>query len=661
MKKNIYVAPGMWIMSLVCCNNILAQIGSTQPTITSFKVQLNPIQNFYKQRLSMATNLSKAFANYKTNAGTASNTQEGLVSNVTINKTPFYTTAAKTETSISGSTGQCSPFKVNFTKSDIEFTVDATTNAQLRSLIYPGSLLNATNLLNGNYNNSTSSLPVPSMNIITTMLPLSATDSAFRTVNSPSAANVNTAINQMYNLNAAGGTNSPTIQYVEGYILESDNQWRVESKHTWDFNINESLSIPVEIINIKAGGGASGSISTSGSVSIQQKRSYAVLVFKQLYYSANIEPVQSAGTAGGTGKFFNTAASNIPEDLIYIKTVDYGRILYLVISADATRQDLAFALNRKFGVNLDMGLNVAGSELGVSGSESAGYSDEFTLNRVFQQSNISYKMVVYGGNPIPLTDLTNISPGDVLNAPDNSISGLINKIASKANINLSVNNVPAPIGFTCCFAKDGATAWVNSNVNYYSQTCNSVFKYDVQLELDRIESSNCRDLDGSEDLYGSLKFTYLKAGSKEVNTDKVYWTMSENNSNENPFRNGSHPVDETKTIITGLTYNEMRNVVLYIGGELHDDEGPLASRDFKCDNCQELNGDFGKRKIFFNELSNTQKSINMLIPDNNNFQALKFGDDTFFQLNFYESGKSSDGTVKVFWRVKVKAYTIYTN
>ena len=137
--------------------------------------------------------------------------------------------------------------------------------------------------------------------------------------------------------------------------------------------------------------------------------------------------------------------------------------------------------------------------------------------------------------------------------------------------------------------------------------------------------------------------------------------MSEDKANDNSFRNGTHHIDETKTIITGLTYEEIRSIVLYIGGELHDDEGILASRDFKCNNCQEFNGDFGKRKIYFNELSNTQKSINILIPDSPDFQPLKFGDDTFLQLNFYESGNSSDGTVKVFWKVKVRAYTVYNN
>lgn len=441
---------------------------------------------------------------------------------------------------------------------------------------------------------------------------------------------------------------------ADGYMLESNSQWKVESKHTMDYDISESVKVPIEVINIGAGVGGSASTSVSGLASLQQQRSYAVLAFKQIYYSASIEPVQPPGTAGATGRYFNTAAANIPDDLLYIKTVDYGRIIYVVVSANTSRQELAFALSRKFGANVNMGLTLTGIDLGVTGNENASVSDQITLNKVFQQSQISFKMIVYGGNPMTsLTDLS-VPYNDIQNAPDGSSTILINKIVSQANMNYSTNNVPLPIGFSCCYAKDGATAWVNSNINFYSESCSPTIKYDLDLELDNLDfiTINSGTFGDHEELYGKLKFTYLKAGSREVNTDRVFWEEAEGAKS---YSKGKHQVDKRENIIKNLSFDELRNVNLFLAGELYDDEGILPSRNYKCNSCQDISGNYGKRRVYFIEIPSVQSSISQL-KLTGDYQVLKMGDDNYLELNFYESDKKSEGYVKVNWKVWIKPH-----
>ena len=54
-------------------------------------------------------------------------------------------------------------------------------------------------------------------------------------------------------------------------------------------------------------------------------------------------------------------------------------------------------------------------------------------------------------------------------------------------------------------------------------------------------------------------------------------------------------------------------------------------------------------------MPSTQNSINSL-PIDGEYHALKFGDDNYLELNFYESDKKADGWVKTKWKVHVKAH-----
>ena len=115
-----------------------------------------------------------------------------------------------------------------------------------------------------------------------------------------------------------------------------------------------------------------------------------------------------------------------------------------------------------------------------------------------------------------------------------------------------------------------------------------------------------------------------------------------------------------QSLFTNLTFNELKNIQLFMGGELRDEEGIFQSRSFKCIECtSETPVNTGAitlimscRLLKFVDMSTTQNSINALMPYSN-WQALKFGDDNFFELNYYESGKKEDGWVKFKWKVWV--------
>lgn len=173
-------------------------------------------------------------------------------------------------------------------------------------------------------------------------------------------------------------------------------------------------------------------------------------------------------------------------------------------------------------------------------------------------------------------------------------------------------------------------------------------KFDVELELDHFIVSNVRDLDGTEDLRGKLGwYTGVNFG-KKINKDPFNFLYL----NYNGYRNGKVQLDMKHLIYSNLTVEELRNIIIYVGGKITDDEGMLEPRKFVCMDCWNQED---QRELKFAEFSSTQASINKLV-NNGSPQFLKFGDDTFFELNYYESGIKNDGWVKFMWRVLVKPH-----
>jgi hypothetical protein len=102
----------------------------------------------------------------------------------------------------------------------------------------------------------------------------------------------------------------------------------------------------------------------------------------------------------------------------------------------------------------------------------------------------------------------------------------------------------------------------------------------------------------------------------------------------------------------------LRNIKLNVGGELQDEESLLGPRIFKCQECQDSDENYGTLNLNFVNSPSTLKSIHDLNMELV-FQELRFGNDNYFELNFYESNNRNDGWINILLRVVVKPRSIY--
>jgi hypothetical protein len=196
----------------------------------------------------------------------------------------------------------------------------------------------------------------------------------------------------------------------------------------------------------------------------------------------------------------------------------------------------------------------------------------------------------------------------------------------------------------------------------------SNLKFDVALRLDNYIISNVRDLDGTEDLYsgheifsGNTIGSHMRLDNAFISNTTIFDLLIPSKRNffaipkpSQPKRSGTYQINKQELIFKDLTLTQLKNIVLVVGGILlFDDEGMIAPRPFYCIDCnQQDQYKPCSRTIRFAEMSSTQTSINNL-KDNGLPQALSFGADKYFELNYYENFKKEDGWVKFKWMVWV--------
>jgi hypothetical protein len=443
--------------------------------------------------------------------------------------------------------------------------------------------------------------------------------------------------NNLLRQNIYGSTSANIMSQL--ILAESESQIRADMKLMNSVDVGAELEIPLVKVPVTVLAGGSIAVTESAQIanSAESKRNTVVLKFEQVFYSAYITPKE------GEMEIFKDVKDNeLPDDLVYISSVDYGQVFYVKFTSDYSKETLMKAINMKFSSGVNLGVTVEG--VPVSGNLHEGTSNlsESEMQSLLSSSNIEIKVGRVGG----MTD----NAFESATSFEEVLAG-IRRISTR----FTPTNLGAPIAYTLNFCKGHSLAYINYNLGYGTQNCGYTFKgkYDVQLELDHMDVDNCQDWDKTEDLYGNVKFTYLKTGNKEVNGDKIFWSKSKDDANSNNFRNGIRRIDEKKILIENLTLNELKNISLYLAGNIKDDEGFLKAKDFECANCQILDGSYGKRKVFFIDESATQESIKKLVL-NGNWQALKFGDDSFLNLTFYEEGKKQDGIVTFKWKVNVR-------
>jgi hypothetical protein len=496
--------------------------------------------------------------------------------------------------------------------------------------IYPGALLNATSVIN----NQLSYYILPSGY---QRKPYRISANLFTMTETPQNPTETIGDNEDYSLasfrNAKSlimSRNAQANPPIEAFIeyIEANTKEEVAIKLGYNFAANVPAEITALITGVPIGVNANLSTSTIATQTSEMSR--IILKVNYNFYSIDASP-----TNDDVRNFLTpVAGSNIETNVVYVSSVLYGTTGYVYFESNKSIAELKAAVEEVVGVAgpLDQGT----ATVNISADARTKFASTVT------------KMVAYGKG-------LGISPGSSL--PVTNLDNLLSLIGNLRS--WGPNNQGSPIAYTMNFLNDGVQAVVSYGTQFPNKICTQTpltdLKFDVELELERFDVANVRDLDGTEDLYGKINFANLKAGTKSVTTDIGLFTKAEADANTNNYRNGSAPIDKRIPLITNLSFSELRNLELTLGGNLADDEGILGSRIFKCADCSSFSGEYGARTLKFIELTNTQSSLNSL-QNNSTYQLLKFGDDYFIELNFYESNNKSDGWVKALFKVWVKPH-----
>ncbi|OCB78746.1 thiol-activated cytolysin family protein [Flavobacterium crassostreae] len=293
-------------------------------------------------------------------------------STASLDKVAF--TAKPTTTLSSAKTGLT---KLNTTTGKIEFeyavkleeskAINPTLifdSSQSNDIIYPGSILRGSSFMNGKYDPLVLSTP---FNDVTLSVELKDYDFPGSVVASPTLSSIRGQLNSFLfkNIDAY----DPKAVPAE-YIYQSDSIYSSNTFH-------KSLNVHVEA-NALAGM-VSANFNYSGSNTSTNSKKYVMVKVYQKFYNASIDPKYVSTWINGDIK----ASECGTHEPLYISSVDYGRIAYLLIETDLSTSEITKMVNAAVGVKF----------LSWSASADVNYSESF---KKLWGSN-SIKIKVLGG------------------------------------------------------------------------------------------------------------------------------------------------------------------------------------------------------------------------------------------------------------------------
>ncbi len=284
------------------------------------------------------------------------------------------------------------------------------------TLLYPGSILNGATFMQGSYD------PLVLSNAfkpVTLFLNIKGGASVTKDNVLPKGSTMFQALSDMQ----LGNSQRFPVSYIPGnYSFEST---KIESEESF----KKALSIHVKA---DYAGIVSASFDYNKNSSSSTNRSLVMVKLTQNVYSAGIDPKYSTDwIEGGVD-----AAQCGSHEPVYISSVDYGRVAYLLIETTQTAEEANFMV--KAAVNVKVG--------GFSGSADVNYSTQF--KKLMNEGKI--KISVLGG---PSRIVTNYDQ-------------FMDYIAlSKTPEDLIITS--APISYTVRRLKDNTTV---DFVNYYKET-----------------------------------------------------------------------------------------------------------------------------------------------------------------------------------------------
>jgi thiol-activated cytolysin len=284
------------------------------------------------------------------------------------------------------------------------------------TLLYPGSILKGSSFMQGTYD------PLVLSNAfkpVTLFLNIKGTGSVTKDNVLPKGSTMFQAISDLQ----LGNENRFPIDYVPGnYSFEST---KIDSEESF----KKSLSIHVKADYAKI---VSASFDYDKNSSTVQKNSYVMVKLAQTVYSAGIDPKYATDWLEG-GVDVAQCGSHEP---VYVSSVDYGRVAYLLIETSMTASEVSTMIKASLNVKL-------GS---FSGSADLNYSTQF--KSLFNSSKV--KVSVLGG------------PANVVTNYDQFMNYISLESSPSALIKTS-----APISYTVRRLKDNSLV---NFVNYYKES-----------------------------------------------------------------------------------------------------------------------------------------------------------------------------------------------
>jgi thiol-activated cytolysin len=313
--------------------------------------------------------------------------------------------------------------------------------------IHPFSIIDGSTILSGAYvtkNNKRNPI------VLYSDLPVSNPADASIVVDDPSAANIQRAVRTL--------SQKPLAGSQTGRINFSSSE--VTSKEEMKMRLN-----------VHTDGFWASSIDNSFEYSSSKSDFTLMAEFEQLYFSINVNDLPA-----NPKDIFSEDIGAIPNDLVYVSSVTYGRKAVLLIKLTNTTQEIV----NKLKVAISAGLRKATIDA------------DLELSKAVQRSEISG--YVFGGN-------ANDAVGVALNGTvEQKIQALNTYMANGARFN--ANNPGAPLYYTLNFVNDNATCGVFQTLDQNVQKCSNSFVFEVTAKS--IKGVNPVDSDKEDDLYGCV-------------------------------------------------------------------------------------------------------------------------------------------------------------
>lgn len=429
---------------------------------------------------------------------------------------------------------------------------------------------------------------------------------------------------------------TPANVVTEISLIESSRQLNSLLNTASSVDVGAKLQVPLPNIPVSVSASSTVSVqnTTSQNTSSISEKNSVIIKIKQVFYSSSVSYIATDDIS----VFPSVDPTQLEEDLVYIKSVDYGQEFYIVVTSDYSKESILNAVMDKVSTKSELGASVTG--IPVSGSVSVGTSNQTSSSTesILSSGSTTVKTFQYGGTPMDLGQ----NLGDVLNS-----------LKTKLNLKFSKTNIGAPLSFTLCFVRDHTPAWINTDLSYATTNCGINLanrRYDVKLILEKLNAPKVVDNDNTEDLYGNLKLDSFETKGVKKITNYVFWEKKgETYDTANlkgvtsAYKDTDTKINTSKALLSNATNEDLLASSIFVNGQLFDKD--LFNQKYICKEC---NG----APLQIN-LSTYEDQINALGP--NQTKKLKNGTNSFFELNFFENGDKDSSHIRTYWSIEVTA------